>query len=69
MFVGMDQRIYQIALGIVNGLGPIGARKLVDVAGSAEAIFKSRVSSFRKIEGLRSNQLDQLQFDRAVELR
>ncbi|UKN00836.1 DNA-processing protein DprA [Paracrocinitomix mangrovi] len=56
----MDERIYQIALSILNGLGPTTAKTLLEAIGSLEGIFKEKESNFRHIHGLRSDLVQDL---------
>lgn len=49
----MDERIYQIALSILNGLGPITAKQLLNAVGSLEGVFKEKESNFRHFHDLR----------------
>ena len=48
----MDERIYQIALSLLNGIGPIKAKNLVCYTGSAQAVFKESEKNLGKIEGI-----------------
>lgn len=55
-----QQRIYQIALTLVPGIGDISGKKFVDYLGSPEAIFKERRSALEKISGIREATLEAL---------
>ena len=46
--------IYQVALTMINGVGPVLARKLLEACGSPEAIFKEKKSLFKKIANMPS---------------
>ena len=48
----MDDRIYQIALSQLQGIGPHKAKTLVSYLGSPEAVFTENESSISKIEGI-----------------
>lgn len=50
-----DQRIYQIGLTMINGVGNILARHLLDAFGDPERIFEERQSALEKIPGIGSN--------------
>ncbi|MCG8575707.1 MAG: DNA-processing protein DprA [Flavobacteriales bacterium] len=50
----MEERIYQIALGLLSGIGSIKAKLLVSYAGGLEAVFKESKKSLAKIEGIGS---------------
>lgn len=47
--------MYKIALGLIPGVGDIGARKLVSFTGSVEAVFSEPYSSLIKIPGIGEN--------------
>jgi DNA processing protein len=47
-----NQLLYQVALGMIPGVGSITARKLIDHAGSLEGIFSEKQSSLQKIPGI-----------------
>lgn len=49
----MDERIYQIALSLLNGIGPFRARQLLDAVGSLEGIFLEKESNFRHFHDLK----------------
>lgn len=44
--------LYQIALTLIPGVGPVNARKLITHVGSAEALFKEKRSNLLKIHGI-----------------
>lgn len=48
----MDERIYQIALSQLQGIGPVLSRKLLAHCGSASAIFTEKPGFLTKISGL-----------------
>ena len=50
-----DQRIYQIGLTMINGVGNILAHHLLDAFGDPERIFEERQSALEKIPGIGSN--------------
>jgi DNA processing protein len=47
----MDERIYQIALSQLSGIGPVLSRKLLTHCGSASAVFAEKPDLLRKISG------------------
>lgn len=49
-----EAKIYQIALGLVPGVGNALAKTLVSYCGSAEAVFKSKPHQLHKIPGIGS---------------
>ena len=55
-----------MALSILNGLGPVRARLLLNAVGSCEGIFKEKASSLVKIEGLRTDIISTLDRDKAL---
>ena len=48
----MEKRIYQIALSLLSGVGPVKAKALVAHTGSAEAVFKEREKALGLIPGI-----------------
>lgn len=51
----MDERIYQIALSILSGLGPVRARILLDTVGEPAAVFTDKTGHLEKIQGIPSD--------------
>lgn len=47
-----DPRIYQIGLTMINGIGDVLARHLLDTVGDAETIFRESPSALQKIPGI-----------------
>lgn len=47
-----DSRIYQIGLTMINGIGDVLARHLLDTVGDAEAIFNETPAALQKIPGI-----------------
>lgn len=58
----MEKRICEIALSLLSGIGPVKAKALVSKTGSAEAVFKESPRALKKIEGIGSNTIKQLNF-------
>lgn len=63
----MDERIYQIALSLLNGLGPTTTKTLVNAVGSLEGVFTEKESNFRHFHDLRVDYIQNLQRDAALE--
>lgn len=49
----MDERIYQIALSLLSGVGPTTAKQLVESLGSLERVFTEKESNFRHFLNLK----------------
>lgn len=47
-----DSRIYQIGLTMINGIGDVLARHLLETVGNAEMIFTERSAALQKIPGI-----------------
>ncbi|NNE27029.1 MAG: DNA-protecting protein DprA [Saprospiraceae bacterium] len=47
-----EEQLYQIALGLIPGIGYVSARTLVSYCGSASGVFKTKVSQLRKVPGI-----------------
>ena len=47
-----DKRIYQIGLTMINGVGDIIARQLLQAAGDAEAVFAEKAQWLERIQGV-----------------
>ncbi len=47
-----DKRIYQIGLTMINGVGDVLARQLLQVCGDAEAVFAEKRQALEKIQGV-----------------
>jgi DNA processing protein len=54
-----DERVYQIALSLLPGIGPVTAKKLLDHCGSASEIFRQKKKALMRIprvgEGIASS--------------
>jgi len=48
-----DKRIYQIGLTMINGVGDILARHLLQALGEAEAVFTEKQQLLGRIPGIR----------------
>jgi DNA processing protein len=48
--------IYQIGLCLLDGIGPISAKKLLSYCGGAEAVFREKTSNLMRIPGIGANQ-------------
>ncbi|MBK6951554.1 MAG: DNA-protecting protein DprA [Crocinitomicaceae bacterium] len=51
----MEKRIYQIALSLLSGVGPVKAKALVAHVGSVEGVFKEREKALGLIPGIGSS--------------
>lgn len=47
-----DERLYQIGLTMINGVGDILSRQLLQALGSAEAVFSEKSKTLEKIPGI-----------------
>ena len=63
----MDKRIYQIALSLLNGLGPTTAKRLVAAVGSLEGVFIEKESNFRHFHDLRIDFSKGLEREKCIE--
>jgi DNA processing protein len=48
----MSELYYQIALGLIESVGPITAKKLISYCGGVEAVFSERYAAISKIPGV-----------------
>ena len=55
-----DQRLYQIGLTMVEGVGDAVARHLIEALGDAESIFRVRRSDLAKLPGVASRVVERL---------
>ncbi|OIQ37494.1 MAG: DNA protecting protein DprA [Crocinitomix sp. MedPE-SWsnd] len=62
----VEERIYQIALSALNGLGPVKARLLLEAVGSLEGVFTEKEASLRKLEGFGSSVINALDREKAI---
>ena len=62
-----DQRIYQIALSQLHGIGPRRASHLLAKTSDLERIFKDTIHSLHKLTGIREALLCQMRRDEALE--
>ena len=53
----MDNRIYQIALSALPGIGPAKSKKLLEVIGDLEGVFTEKKKTLDTIDGFRPGQL------------
>lgn len=63
----MEQRIFQIALSLLNGIGPVKAKALVNQTGSAEAVFKESLRALSSIHGIGSSVIHSINRKAALE--
>lgn len=62
----MDERIYQIALSLLSGLGPVRAKKLVATVGNLEGVFTESKKALSSLDGISSHMVDQMDRERAL---
>jgi len=62
----VDERAYQIALSILNGLGPITCKTLVNAVGSAEGVFMEKQQKLNLIQGIKQPTLRSLDREKAL---
>ena len=55
-----------MALSILNGLGPVRSRLLMDAVGSVEGIFTEKASSLEKIDGCSAYIIGGLDREKAI---
>jgi DNA processing protein len=63
----MTNKVYQIALSMLSGIGPRIARNMVSYVGSVEGIFKENASSLEKIPGLGKAKIAALNIQETLE--
>jgi len=51
-YPALTTKIYQIALGLIEGIGPISAKRLVSYCGGAQAVFSETKNNLIKIPGI-----------------
>jgi len=56
----MDEKLYQVALEFIPGIGDINAKNLIAYCGSASSVFESKISTLKKIPGIGPKTLDLL---------
>lgn len=56
-----DPRIYQIGLTMINGIGDVLARHLLETVGNAETIFKESSAALQKIPGISASLASEIQ--------
>lgn len=58
--MSVEDKIYEIALSILSGIGPKRAKNLVYHTGSAKAVFKEKLSTLALIDGIGSIRANRL---------
>lgn len=56
----MDEKLYQLALDLIPGIGDVNAKNLISYCGSASAVFQSNVSQLQKIPGIGPDRIESL---------
>ena len=57
----MQEKIYQVAVGLIPGVGAATTKTLISYCGSAEEIFKTSKGKLRNIPGIGSITVDNIQ--------
>ena len=63
-----DQKLYEIALTFVSGIGDVNGKKLVAYCGGAEAVFREKRKALMQISGITANIVNSI-FSKDVMLR
>lgn len=63
----MDERVYKIALGLLQGIGIVKTKTLAAYAGSAKAVFKSSEKELAVVSGLNLSKIKKFNRKAAVE--
>lgn len=63
----MTSKIYEIALGLLNGIGPKKAKLLVSYIGSVEGVFKEKKAALGLIPGIGTMTVNQLNRTACIE--
>lgn len=61
-----DERIYQIALGLLEGIGPVKAKLLLSAVGDLTTVFKESKKNLSKIHGINSTLVQNLNRSQAL---
>lgn len=56
-----DERLYQVALKLIHGIGDVNAKQLVSYCGSAKSIFNSTKNKLQKIPGIGFKTIESIQ--------
>lgn len=62
----MDNRIYQIALSALPGIGPANSKLLLETIGDLEGVFKESTKNLEKIEGFKPGLLSNINRDKTL---
>lgn len=54
----MNEKLYQVALQLIPGIGAVNAKNLIAYCGSASEIFRSKASHLQKIPGIGPKTID-----------
>ena len=63
----MHEKIYQIALGLLNGIGPKKAKLLAAYVGSVQGVFEEKTSVLAKVPGIGSHILKSINKNECLE--
>lgn len=61
MKISTSAKVSALALSLMDGIGPIRAKKLIEYCGDPEAVFSTRPAEFAQIQGLNKSVLKQFQ--------
>jgi len=68
----MDEKVYQLALELIPGIGDISARQLISYTGSASAVFTNDKKNLKEIPGINAKIMGMIQaskpFDEAKKI-
>ena len=53
-----QEQLYQIALGLIPGIGYVNARTLVSYCGSASEVFRCKISHLKRIPGIGPSRIE-----------
>lgn len=56
----MNEKLYQVALEFIPGIGDVNAKNLIAYCGSASAVFTAKISHLKKIPGIGPKTIDLL---------
>ncbi|MEQ8470810.1 MAG: DNA-processing protein DprA [Marinoscillum sp.] len=63
----MEEKLYQVALELIPGIGDVNAKNLIAYCGSASAIFNSKTSQLQKIPGIGPEKIQILKSSKFLE--
>lgn len=63
----MNEKLYQVALELIPGIGDINAKNLIAYCGSASSIFTAKISHLQKIPGIGPDRIQILKSHKYLE--